>query len=150
MLSDYGWSPSCGCFKLKNYLHVIILTSLFPNYCTIDFTVPTCFDCKLQPYSVWHKCRSDVQLAIQFVKHEGIKTFICISVIPEIYSIINFYYNFNPLNAELNPICHLLALLGVHFLHVSRIRVKSLTLRLLMSYIYIYIYVCMYVWSTHS
>jgi len=48
---------------------------------------------------------------------------------------------FNPLNAELNPICHLLALLGVHhFLHVSKIRVKSLTLRLLMSYIYIYIY----------
>ena len=31
----------------------------------------------------------------------------------------------NPLNAELNSICHLLALLGVHhFLHVSRIRVK--------------------------
>ena len=31
----------------------------------------------------------------------------------------------NPLNAKLNPICHLLALLGVHhFLHVSRIRVK--------------------------
>jgi len=44
---------------------------------------------------------------------------------------------FNPLNAELNPICCLLALLGAHhFLHVSRIRVKSLTLRLLMSYIY--------------
>ena len=42
----------------------------------------------------------------------------------------------NPLNAELNPICHFLALLVVHFLHVSRIRVKSLTLRLLMSYIY--------------
>jgi len=33
---------------------------------------------------------------------------------------------FNPLNAELNPICHLLALLGAHhILHVSRIRVKS-------------------------
>ena len=32
----------------------------------------------------------------------------------------------NPLNAELNPICHLLALLGVHhFLHVSRIRFKE-------------------------
>ena len=42
----------------------------------------------------------------------------------------------NALNAELNPICYLLALLGAHhFLHVSRIRVKSLTLRLLMSYI---------------
>jgi hypothetical protein len=39
----------------------------------------------------------------------------------------------NPLNTELNPICYLLALLAHHFLHVSKIRVKSLTLRLLMS-----------------
>jgi len=32
---------------------------------------------------------------------------------------------FNPLKAELNPICHLLALLGAHhILHVGRIRVK--------------------------
>ena len=54
------------------------------------------------------------------------------------------YFYFNPLNAELNHICYLLALLGAHhFLHVSRIRVKSLTLRLLMSYIYIYIYIYM-------
>ena len=51
---------------------------------------------------------------------------------------------FNPLNPELNPICYLLVLLGAHhFLHVSRIRVKSLTLRLLMSYKYIYIYIYM-------
>ena len=50
--------------------------------------------------------------------------------------------HFNPLNAELNPICYLLALLGAHhFLHVSRIRVKSLTLRLLMLYI---------IWSAYS
>ena len=42
----------------------------------------------------------------------------------------------NPLNPELNPICYLLVLLAHHFLHVSRIRVKSLILRLLMSYIY--------------
>ena len=47
-----------------------------------------------------------------------------------------FFNNFNPLNAELNPICCLLALLAHHFLHVSRIRVKSLTLRLLMSHMY--------------
>jgi len=51
-----------------------------------------------------------------------------------------FYANetlFNPLNPELNPICYLLALLGAHhFLHVSRIRVKLLTFRLLISYIY--------------
>jgi hypothetical protein len=33
---------------------------------------------------------------------------------------------FNPLNAQLNRICHLLALLGAHhILHVSRIRVKN-------------------------
>jgi len=51
---------------------------------------------------------------------------------------------FNPLNLELNPICYLLALLAHHFLHVSRIRVKSLPIRLLMSYIYIYI------WSIYS
>ena len=35
----------------------------------------------------------------------------------------------NPLSPELNSICYLLALLAHHFLHVSRIRVKSLTLR---------------------
>jgi len=39
----------------------------------------------------------------------------------------------NNLNAELNPICHLLALLGAHhILHVSRVRVN------LMKVIYIY------------
>ena len=38
--------------------------------------------------------------------------------------------NFNPLKPELIPICYLLASLGAHhFLHVSRIRVKLLTLR---------------------
>jgi hypothetical protein len=33
--------------------------------------------------------------------------------------------NINPLNAELNPICHLLALLGAHpILHVNKLRVN--------------------------
>ena len=37
----------------------------------------------------------------------------------------------SPLNAELNPICHLLALLGAHHIpYVSRIRVKYLNLTL--------------------
>jgi hypothetical protein len=32
---------------------------------------------------------------------------------------------FNSLNADLNPICHLLALLGAHpILHISRIMIK--------------------------
>jgi len=35
-------------------------------------------------------------------------------------------FPFNPLNAELNPICHLVALLGAHhILYVSRVRVNS-------------------------
>ena len=59
----------------------------------------------------------------------------------------NNAHSFNPLNAELNPICYLLALLAHHFLHVSRIRVKSLTLGLLMSYIYIYIYTYIYIYG---
>jgi hypothetical protein len=38
---------------------------------------------------------------------------------------ISIHECINPLNTELNPICHLLALLGAHhILHVSRIRVK--------------------------
>jgi hypothetical protein len=52
---------------------------------------------------------------------------------------VTLWWDIKTLNPELNPICYLLALLGDHhFLHVSRIRVKSLTLRLLMPYIYIY------------
>ena len=36
-------------------------------------------------------------------------------------------WDINPLNAKLNPICHLLALLGAHhILHVKRVRVKSI------------------------
>jgi len=59
-----------------------------------------------------------------------------ISDFVSIYPGVSFH-PFNPLNAELNPICYLLALLGAHhFLHVSRITVKLLTLRRLMSYIY--------------
>jgi len=35
----------------------------------------------------------------------------------------------NPLNAELNPICHLLPLLAAHHIfHISRIRVNTKTL----------------------
>ena len=37
-------------------------------------------------------------------------------------------FDVNPLNTELNPICHLLVLLGAHhILHISRIRVNHVT-----------------------
>jgi hypothetical protein len=42
-----------------------------------------------------------------------------------VYCLLLVIRQFNPLNAELNPICHLLALLGAHpILHISRIRVN--------------------------
>ena len=44
-----------------------------------------------------------------------------------IYIYIHSYIHtrLNPLNTELNPICHLLALVGAHhILHVSRVRVN--------------------------
>jgi hypothetical protein len=41
-------------------------------------------------------------------------------------SFFDLYFYINPLKAELNPLCHLLALLGAHhILHVSRIRVNA-------------------------
>jgi len=43
------------------------------------------------------------------------------------FKLYTLFLVFNTLNAKLNPICHLLALLGAHhILHVSRIRVKVL------------------------
>jgi len=45
---------------------------------------------------------------------------------------------FNPLNAELNPICHLLALLAAHhILHVSRIRVNFVAVQYYLMYIFL-------------
>ena len=77
------------------------------------------------------------------LRQETSKEWIAVVCIPKNKTaLLNILRKINPLNAELNPICYLLALLAHHFLHVSRIRVKSLTLRLLMS--------CIYIWSTYS
>jgi len=57
-----------------------------------------------------------------------------IYIFPLILKEIIIYFSscFKPLNAELNPICHLLALLGTHhILHVGRIRVNSIDNKLL-------------------
>ena len=62
-----------------------------------------------------------------------------VSIVTILFQVANqFLCNqlFNPLKPELNSICYLLALLAHHFLHVCRIRVKSLTFRRLMSYMY--------------
>jgi len=45
-------------------------------------------------------------------------------------SFVIFKNTFNSLHAELNPTCHLLALLGAHrILDVSRIRVKEVKIK---------------------
>ena len=93
------------------------------------------------------KCVDQLLRTWRFLWNHGKKKCLCFCVIilTEIWGCIISVTCFNPLNAELNPICYLLALLRAHhFHHVSRIRVKLLTLRLLMSYIYIYIYIYIY------
>jgi len=56
--------------------------------------------------------------------------YLCLFLVAKVQNDVSqFIMPINPLNPELNPICYLLALLAHHFLHVSRIRVKSLTLR---------------------
>jgi hypothetical protein len=50
---------------------------------------------------------------------------VCLEDVSNIFTVPVIGSSLNPLNAELNPICHLLALLGAHhILHVSRIRVN--------------------------
>ena len=90
-----------------------------------------CKQCNLSvPDSYWKNCEH--YNSIQSIK---ISAFTALGI------------SFNPLNAQLNPICCLLVLLRAHhFLRVSRIRVKSLTLRLLMAYIYVYIYIYIYIY----
>jgi len=56
---------------------------------------------------------------------------VCLSVRPSVLVCVeqlsSQWLDFNPLNTKLNPICHLLALLGAHhILHVSRIRVNEI------------------------
>jgi len=51
--------------------------------------------------------------------------FVCISLTQPYSVLVTNMGSINPLNVKLNPICHLLALLGAHLiLHVSRIRIN--------------------------
>ena len=66
-------------------------------------------------YHIWSICISQSWTIIRF----------CIKPMVIFFIDMKYIYIFNTLNAELNPICHLLALLGAHhILHVSRKRVK--------------------------
>jgi len=78
-----------------------------------------------QIFGLWHFYQHSVSSVVQFMPVPS-----NLNNMGDSYSGIDIFNNLpmeiNPLNTELNPICHLLALLGAHhFLHVSRIRVKN-------------------------
>ena len=113
---------------------------------SLYFCIPTAFVLAARVprqflfYTHVHRCLFILMIANESYLFVRLTTYL--DLWPNLYCV---YYSImstsilpvNPLNPELNPICYLLALLGTHhFLHVSRIRVKSLKLRWLMSYIY--------------
>jgi hypothetical protein len=120
----------------------ICTTVLTLNYVCIFRTHCICFSCEMLRFVTWQfeacQClqRDRNNWTTWFSNSARPKRFVSSQKRPDrFWSAPNFL--FNPLNPELNPICYLLALLGAHhFLHVSRIRIKLLTFRLLMSYIY--------------
>ena len=59
-----------------------------------------------------------LELTCRYINHQTLKIYV------NSFKTLDVYIN--PLNAELNPICNLLALLGAHhILHVSRVRVNE-------------------------
>ena len=76
---------------------------------------------------VWIDCRADISVIWRCILLIICIYISCIALRHLLFQTYHFMEYFNPLNPELNPICHLLALLGAHhFLHLSRIRVKLL------------------------
>jgi len=52
---------------------------------------------------------------------------VLVRVINTVYEQNKNIFNINPLNSELNPICHLLALLGTH--HILQVRTKAIGIK---------------------
>jgi len=71
--------------------------------------------------------RSDLVSFLNQVNFKG--RYLCRHVwAPFVYQVVRVcrHHDINTLNAELNPICHLLTLLEAHpILHISRIKVKG-------------------------
>ena len=68
--------------------------------------------------AAWKKSRTDALWV-----HSDVHSTVCVCVCARLYA--RGKTEVNPSNAELNPICQLLALLGAHhILHVSRVRVN--------------------------
>jgi hypothetical protein len=99
-----------------------VLTAMFPNF-EVFWNVTARQIIKRNHRSVVCIC---LHLQVEAIREKRNAFFWVVTQQVVVISLI-----LNPLNAELNPICHLLALLGTHhILHVSRIRVKDGTDRL--------------------
>jgi len=121
-------------------LHYMLDAQLFHKHQLTSHTKHGwCSNASLTSKQISKRTRESHDLTVMHVGREPTSHSSVLPCHPQtLWMVINPYpKDVNPLNPELNPICYLLALLGAHhFLHVSRIRVKSLTLRRLMSYIY--------------
>ena len=125
-VADLGWRVNNAKPLLSSCLHFFLITPWKGGGAAARQPLPP-------PFWVGQWCCNLSSDNWQYLYCDWRST--CYLLITALYHLI--YCWLNPLKAELNPICYLLALLGAHhFLHVSRIRVKSLTLRQLMSYVY--------------
>ena len=72
-------------------------------------------------------CRQFMDSLVRAAHHLPVSFIYAISQLYHVQNTVSHHIAaVNPLNAELNPICHLLALLGTHhILHINRIRVKQ-------------------------
>jgi len=114
----------CLCYSARRKFFI---ANLDTNFWARDLKQAVLFDCYPSFLRFMETEASNSEKELSFDSN---------NLLHAIYMYAGILLNFNPLNPELNPICYLLALLAHHFLHVSRIRVKSLTIRLLMAYIY--------------
>jgi hypothetical protein len=116
-LQKAGWAPGGGVLTTaenlapptspRYYYAITKLIYMYVHTCEDFFSTPVCF---FHPER--YCCHMSFCIHYHLCTEKYIQT------------------HLNPLKPELNPICYLLALLGAHhFLHVSRIRVKLLTLR---------------------
>ena len=117
------WNQNCLRYFCLSYLCYMSISLILPRL----FVLILVYKPKAAKYA-----------ALIFVIFTILFVFSHIQIISSAFRSQTSLNNVNPLKPELNPICYLLAaLLGArHFLHVSRIRVKLLTFRLIMSYIY--------------
>jgi hypothetical protein len=98
-----------SCVSIHNHLLLVCLQSLTNSCALHSVSAPTRFGV------YWQSSCNSVATQI---------TSISLSSSPISINVRSIYC-FNPLNAELNAICHLMVLLGAHhILHVSRIRVN--------------------------